>query len=741
MWHVLSGSVQVVCLHGIDPPEVPQRYDVFAYMSGTDIRLKNRELSWLSFNHRVLQEAANPRVPLYERVKFLAIFSSNLDEFFRVRVAALRSLLRLKKKSRRTLGFEPARLLKRIHSMVLRQQETFGQVFRKDLLKALRKENILLVTPEELDATACAHVREYVRIHVMPHVHPISLQRGGSAPFLENKVLYLCVRLRSKAGKKKGRIAYALLEIPTKHVPRFLTLPDDGDLHRNMFLDDAIRLCLSEIFPGSDVRGAFAIKLTRDAELELGDEFEGDLVEKVRKALAKRSAGIPCRLLYDAEMPRKMLRTLARILQLEDDELVEGSRYHNFNDLMEFPNPVSPRLTYEPMDALEVPRIPREGPLLDAVARRDALMYFPYHSYEPVLRTLAEAADDTRVRSIHITLYRAARGSRVIDALARAAANGKAVTAFVEVKARFDEESNLRWAEELRKTGVTVLYSLPGLKVHAKLCLVTLADNGLQRSVAYMSTGNFNESAARVYTDFGLLTSDGRLTREVAMVFDTLERRSADAEFHHLLVAPFTMRERFQQLIEREVTHALEGRNARIIAKMNSLEDPDMIALLYKASCHGVKIDLIVRGICCLVPGIEEMSENIKAISIVDRFLEHARVFVFHNDGNEEYYLASADWMRRNLDRRIEVAFPIYDPLLQKMVRAILDLQLSDSVKARIINKKQDNPMQRNRKRPPVRSQFAIHDMLKRFAVREGEPLRVTVSDSGARAVAGDHRP
>lgn len=679
-------------------------------MKAPDLRLKNRDISWLAFNHRVLQEAADPAVPLYERIKFLAIWSSNLDEFFRVRVASLRALARLKKKTKKKLDIEPEQLLKRLLKGVWLQQEEFGEIFRKRIKKDLAKEGIFLVRDNELSKKQKESVISHFRSTVFPKLSPVFLSGEKAPPFLHNRALYLIVRLRRKSDVlMKQPEQYALIEIPTARTHRFSSIPADSGQHYILFLDDVIRLGLDDLFPQHDVAGAYAIKLTRDAELELGDEYSDDLLEKVKKALGKRSQGVPARFLYDTEMPKKLLLFLQKLFGLTDDDLIPGSRFHNFSDFFSFPNPKSPSLMYEPVPPL--PLFEDEGSIFDAIKEKDRLAHFPYHSYDSVLRFINDAAHDEAVHSITITLYRVARDSRVVGQLLRAANNGKDVTVFVEVKARFDEESNIFWAEELEKAGARVLYSIPNLKVHAKLCLVARKESDGIRLYAYFSTGNFNESVATQYTDFGFFTSDKRLTNESKRIFQVLRREKKKVECKHLLVSPFSMRAGFEELIDREIKHAKKGREGLIVAKMNSLEDPGMIEKLYEASNAGVKVKLIVRGICCLIPGIKGMSENIEVISIVDRFLEHARVFLFHNNGNQRLYLSSADWMKRNLDRRIEVAFPIYDKQIQQRVKEILDLQLRDNVKARLIDKKLSNRLRSTKDEIKVRSQFDSYEL------------------------------
>ncbi|MBI5473263.1 MAG: polyphosphate kinase 1 [Ignavibacteriae bacterium] len=675
--------------------------------------LKNRDLSWLAFNHRVLQEAADPTVPLYERIKFLAIWSSNLDEFFRVRVASLRAIQRLKKKTKKKLDLDPDKLLKRLLKSVALQQEEFGSVFRDSIKKELSRQGIFLVRESELNEEQREFVCAYFRQHVADKLRPIVLSGDQPPPFLHNRSLYLVARFEPAASGDSGDDCYGLVEIPSS-LARFLILPASEGHHAIMFLDDVIRVHLATVFAGYRCNVAYSIKLTRDAELEIDDEMTGDLVEKVKKALRKRGEGLPCRFLSDSEMPKSMLIFLLRHFGLSNDDVVVGSRYHNFSDFFSFPNPKEPALTYEPMAPIPLAGLDG-GMMMEKMRMRDFLAHFPFHSYDCVIRFLHEAADDPNVDAISITLYRVAKNSIVAQELMRAARQGKRVTAFIEVKARFDEESNIRWAEEMEKAGVRVLYSIPNLKVHAKLCLVEKRKSenagvgeSEKRLYAYLSTGNFNESAARLYTDFGFFTSDERITSEVEKVFQILCRERRKAKFEHLLVARNDMREMFEALVEREMKNARKGKDAFIIAKMNSLEDAAMIEKLYEASEAVVKIQLIVRGICCLIPGIKGMSENISVMSIIDRFLEHARLFVFCNGGDELFYLSSADWMKRNLDRRIEVAFPIYDKSLQQQLRTILDLQLNDNVKARVITKRLDNPMRKD-DGGPLRSQYASY--------------------------------
>ncbi len=680
-------------------------------MADRSVRLKNRELSWLSFNGRVLQEAASPDVPLYERIKFLAIFSANIDEFFRVRVAHLRAMMALKGKTRKKFDLDPAKVLKRIHKVVDIQQAEFGRIFEA-LVRELHRHRIMLLKEHELSDAQVAFARSLFRTSIAQHLHPRYLDSTNDVPFLENRSLYLTVKLtrpETEDDDRHQKPRYVLVNIPVPAVARFVSLPPEGGRHVVMFVDDVIRLCLPEMFPSEEVEGAYAIKLTRDAGLYIDDEYSGDLLDKIKKALHKRDQGVPSRFLFDGDISKKHLKTLQKRFLLSDADMIRGGRYHNFNDFFSFPNPLAPALEYEPMPQISVNG---NSSIFSEMQRRDILLYYPYHPYNDVIRFFGEAADDPDVTSISITLYRVARDSRIIEQLVRACRNGKRVTAFFEVKARFDEESNIRRAEELQRAGATVLYSIPGLKVHAKLGVVSKTEDGTTAHYAYLSTGNFNEKAAEVYTDFGFFTVREEITSEVRKVFALLERRESSEEFSHLLVAPYTLRSTIVELIEREIHNAGKGRPAFIIAKMNSLQDPEMIEVLYAAGMAGVKIQLIVRGICCLIPGVKGMSENITVVSIVDRFLEHARVYWFHHGGDDRCYLSSADWMTRNLSRRIEVAFPVTDGHLRSRIRRMLDLQLNDSVKARVINRQQDNTIRNAGRSGGVRSQYALYQLL-----------------------------
>jgi polyphosphate kinase len=681
----------------------------------------NRELSWLSFNHRVLQEAKDQSVPLFERLKFLAIYSSNLDEFFRVRVASLRSLLVLKDTTQKKLEFNPRFLLKKILDTVHLQQEEFGNIFREEIVPGLESENIFLVDEKSILQNHKEFISNYFRDQVVPFIQPIILDKNKISTFLHNQAIYFALRLILKQKKKSisPRYKYAIVEIPAERLGRFVRLPSEGDKHYVIFLEDIIRLHLSEILPGYKIDSCYSIKLTRDAELYIDDEFTGDLLLKIQKGLTKRKTGAPSRFLYDAKMPDELLKYLRSALQLDRNDLVPGGRYHNFNDFFSFPSVLKninkPHLQNEVLPPLVSEGLEGVISVFDVISEKDLLLSFPYQSFGYVVKFLEEAADDVNVKSIKITLYRVADESLIIRSLIKAAENKKKVTAFVEVKARFDEESNFSSANALKKAGVKVYFSFPGLKVHSKLCLIERTEKNKSKYYTYLATGNFNEKTARIYCDHALLTANQQFGKDAEKVFNFLERKNDKVRSRELIVAPKKMRRSFINLIDNEIRNAKEGKTAEIIVKLNSLEDRKIINKLYDASNAGVKIKIIVRGICCLIPGINGLSENIEVISIVDRFLEHARIFIFHNGGEKKYFLSSADWMKRNLSRRIEVAFPVNDNEIQKQLQKMIDIQLSDNVKARIIDKEQKNEYVIDENEKKIRSQYEIYDIIKKL--------------------------
>ena len=675
----------------------------------------DRELSWLSFNYRVLQEAKDKTVPLYDRIKFLAIYSSNLDEFFKVRIATLRSLLTLKQKSKKTLEFNPQELLKNILFTVKEHQDEFGRIFKNEILPELKDNKINLIDNKQLNISQSEYLNNYFEENIRQHIQPFLLVKNKIAPFLKNNNLYLVVVLNSKNKNEKDskRLInkYAIVEIPAYYLPRFVEIPDNRDEKFIIFLDDIIRFKLASIFEGYKVIDCYSIKLTRDAELYIEDEFTGDLLTKILSSIKKRNTGLPSSFLYDESMPKRILKYLKETFHLNKDDLSEGGKYHNFSDFFAFPNPSGNRLIYPNQIPLRDIGLSKAKNIFNAITGKDYLFHFPYQSFDHVLEFINTAAEDPNVTTIKMTQYRVAKDSQVLRALIKAAKSAKNVIVFVEVKARFDEEANIFWGEEMKKMGIDVYYSLPGIKVHSKILMVTRKEGEELKNYCFLGTGNFNEKTAKIYSDIGLLTANNNLTDEVDEVFNFLIKRKTNSDFKYLLVAKFNMRKYFIQLIDNEISIAQNGGKGKIILKMNSLEDRKMIDKLYEASEAGVKVFLIIRGICCLIPGIKGMSKNIQVISIVDRYLEHARIFLFNNGGNPIIYCGSADWMRRNLSRRIEVVFPIYDDVLKNEIKGILNIQMNDNVKTRIIDKNQKNIYKKNES-SLVRSQFAIYNYL-----------------------------
>jgi len=681
-------------------------------------KLINRDISWLSFNGRVLDEAKDKTLPLYERLKFLAIYSSNLDEFYKVRVASYRRAIIGAEEDTEETGGEKNKLLKQILNIVDNQQNEFGRIFWKELVPELRENKLLLVQKERLSKSRMDFISDYFYQEVIPYLQPLLLLKGKIQPFLQDDKIYLALKLLKKTAaeeevRAKRKPRYALVNIPSDRLPRFIELPEINAQYGIIFLDDIIRMNLDALFPGYEVESSYCIKLSRDADLGIDDEFTGDLSVKIDDSLGKRKTGAPSRFLYDNKMPPEFLDFLRLSLKLSRKDLVPGGKYHNFSDLFTFPNPLSPKLEIKALKPLYKKELNSFPSLQEAIAEKDWMLHFPYHSYDPVIRFLNEAAMDPKVKEIKTTQYRVASDSAVVNALLNARNNGKKVTVFVELKARFDEHSNLQFSRIMKKAGIRIIYSIPGLKVHAKIALVLRkAVKQKQEAYAFLSTGNFNEKTARIYADHGLFTSDENITNELKDLFIFLENQEARPKLKHILVAQLNIKEEFIRMIDREISHSLAGKESRIILKMNGLDHKKMINKLYEASKKGVKIDILVRGICCLVPG-KKYSENITVTRIVDRYLEHARVFVFHNDGDNEMYMASADWMNRNLNRRIELGFPIYDENIKSEVMEILKLQLADNTKARVLDSEHNNLPRSAAGTKKIRAQIETYKLLK----------------------------
>ncbi len=669
----------------------------------------DRELSWISFNGRVLQEAADARVPLYERIKFLAIYSSNLDEYFRVRVAGLRSLLSLGKKKRKRMEFDPAALLHGIYEAVDTQQQEFGRLFR-ELKPVLAAAGTPLLDLDELGPAQTHWLSGYAESEVLPLLDPVMLGGCEQDGFLRNRALYFIVRLRQ--GKATARLAR--VNIPSDRLPRFIELPAADHERAVVLLDDVVRMLLPRVFPDVKHIDAWSVKLNRDADLRIEDEFSGDLVKKIREALKQRETGVPSRFLHDPTMPPAVLRELRRCCGLAKEDLFPGGRYHNYHDLFAFPRKEGSGLTDTPQPPLGYAPFDVAHSIFEAVGECDHLLHFPYQRFDYVPRWIEEAAADDAVTEICITLYRIATNSRIAQALLDAVQMGKRVFVFMEIKARFDEDTNLVWADRLKEAGANIAYSIPGLKVHAKLIHFTRLIGGCERNYAYLGTGNFNEKTASLYADHGLFTATSDLVGDVGRVFALLKGEEAAPDFSTAMVAQFNLRSGINARIDKEIESADAGMPAAIVMKMNSLEDPKIARRLHAAAQAGVRVQLIVRGICILAPERGEESA-LSVISIIDRYLEHARVFMFGSGDEAEIWLASADMMRRNLNRRIEVAFPIRDERLKAQIRRIIDIQIADCVKARRITALHENERIECDSKPPVRAQEEIYRYLQTF--------------------------
>ena len=667
----------------------------------------NRELSWLSFNARVLQEASDPAVPLVERIKFLGIYSNNMDEFFKVRVASIKRMIDLKMDSKKMLGEKPKKLLYQVQNKVIELQAKSQQTYHEILLE-LEREKIYIVDETQLSPKQQDFVVSYFNDKVLSAISPIMFSNVDKFPYLEDRAIYLAAKLTHANGKSE----YAIVDIPTAVLPRFIGLPGISDRKYIILLDDIIRFNIRDVFAifKYEKYETYTIKLTRDAELDMDNDLTKSFLEKISKSVKQRRSGQPVRFVFDEEIPKDLLKYLSKHLQLDnDDNLIPGGRYHNFSDFMSFPNVGGGKLEYASAPPVSHPHILTGKSILKAIDKQDILLHFPYHKFTDYINLLREAAIDPDVQSIKITLYRVAKNSRVISALTNAVQNGKDVTVIIELQARFDENANIYWARHLEEVGAKVLFGIPHLKVHSKLTLITRRVGKRIRFYSVVGTGNFHEGNAAAYTDVSLLTADQRIGREVSKLFDYFENPFKYPNFNHLLVSPQFMRRKVYALIDEEIRNAKAGREAWIMLKINNLVDSDVIRKLYQASQAGVSIRMVVRGICSLIPGVPGLSENIQAVSIVGRYLEHSRIFIFCNGGAERYYISSADWMTRNLDTRIEVAAPIYDPDLQKEFKYILETQLSDNVKARIIDAVQDNRYKRNKKHP-LASQAALRE-------------------------------
>ncbi len=647
----------------------------------------NREISWLSFNERVLQEAEDPNTPLLERLRFIGIFSNNLDEFFRVRVATVRRMVDLGKDEENLLGnYSPKELFEKILEVVNKHQNKVQSIF-KEIFTELEGNNIFLLNETQLNHKQGIFVKKYFYDKVLPNLVPIMLYKKTKFPYLRDRSVYLAVKLSKKSNPND--FAYSLIRIPAKSVPRFLVLPKIGKDKFVMILDDVIRYCLNDLFFyfDFDTYEAHTLKVTRDAELDIDDDISKSFMEKMSHSLKKRKTGKPVYLIYDREMPEDIKQFILKKMKLDTEKNnVPGGRYHNNRDFMHFPEIGKKRHYYPKLPPFRHKDLRQHTSILSVLRRKDVMLHFPYQTFNHFIDLLREAAIDPQVKEIGITIYRVADASKVVNALLNAIRNGKSVTVVIELQARFDEEANIYWSNKLQEEGANVINGVPGMKVHSKLLWIKRKEEDEFRNYAYIGTGNFHEGTAKVYADEGLMTSDMRLANEVENIFAFFKHNYQHFDYQHLVVSPFSMRTVFTNNINREIELAKKGKNAYMILKMNSLIDKEMMNKIYEAGRAGVKIQLIVRGIFGLKLDEKELRKNITAISIVDKYLEHSRIFIFGNNGDEKIFISSADWMPRNLNRRIEVACPIYDPDIRLELKAMLEFQLKDNTKARILD-------------------------------------------------------
>ncbi len=677
----------------------------------------NREISWLRFNERVLQECADKQVPLIERLRFLGIFSNNLDEFFKVRYATVKRIFEAGKTGKSVLGGETAKeLLAEITDIVIKQQTKSLRILAS-IEKELESQNIFIVQETELTEKQAIFVKDYFLQKISPLLMIIILNDLTRFPTLKDTAAYLAIKMLLKSDGKvleKGisdHKRYALIEIP-KGIDRFVVLPKEGNKDFIIMVDDMIRYCLKSIFTMFEYQSisAHMIKITRDAELDMDNDLSKSFIEKLSTSVQHRKIGDPVRFVYDKSIGKDTLAFLRDKMNIADtDSVIPGGRYHNRRDYMGFPSLGRKDLLYEKITPLPVEGVCMEGSLLDQIAKKDFLQHTPYHTFSYITKFLKEAALDPRVKSIKITVYRLANNSQVAVSLINAVKNGKQVTVQIELQARFDEEANIQYAEQLQAEGVKLIFGVPGLKVHSKICVIEREEEEGIKRYGFISTGNFNESTSRIYTDYTLFTANESILKELNKIFDFFETTYKINKYKHLVVSPHYTQNIFEKLIENEIANAIMGKPAYIKIKMNSFTSYKMVDKLYEASRAGVKIQLIIRGICCLVPGVKGMSENIEAISVVDKFLEHSRLFVFCNEDDPKIFISSADWMTRNLDYRVEVGCPIYDKNIKKELLDTFDISWKDNVKARIFNKEQDNAYRRNRN-GKLRSQFAKYD-------------------------------
>lgn len=672
----------------------------------------NREVSWMHFNARVLQEANDPSTPLLEKVRFLGIYANNLDEFFRIRVATISRMQGMDRRLYHDADINPKKTLKEILHIDKDQQKVFQSTFKK-IVAELAENGIHIIHEKQLTAEQGRFVKNYFKEYVGWRLFPIMLNNLQPDVLSDNPV-YLVVNMHSHDKLVADKIA--VIPVPEKPLSRFLELPSDNEEKYIILLDDVIRYCLDDIFSvfGYNEFKAYAVKFTRDGELDIDNDVKKSFMERMSDSLRQRDVSPAVRFTYDSRMPEKLLiQILQKLAVTKRDSVIPGSRIQNFRDFMKFPNLGLADHEFKPAPPLSLSGFQKNESILKGLLEKDMLLHFPYQSFHYLLDLLREASLDPQVRAIKMTLYRVANESNIINALINAARNGKDVYVYLEVQARFDEEANIHWAESLQRENVHVIQSIPGYKVHAKLLLIRRKEGNKNIYYAGVGTGNFNETTAKVYTDKMLLTANQEIAREVNSVFHLFETSYTTPKFKHLVVAPFQMRNQFIRMINTEIRNAADGKEAWMILKMNSLVDEKIVKKLYEAGKAGVKIQLIIRGICVLIPGQESKTDNIEAISIVGRYLEHSRVLIFANGGDPKYYITSADWMVRNFDHRIEVACPVIDKNLQNELLTIMQIQLHDNTKARNFSLENPNQYRKGIEGMRYNSQEEIYKYLK----------------------------
>ncbi|GAA4282162.1 polyphosphate kinase 1 [Gaetbulibacter aestuarii] len=667
----------------------------------------NREISWLQFNARVLQEASDEKVPLLERLRFLGIFSNNLDEFFKVRYATVKRIVEAGRGGKSELGGIRAKELLEIITEIVIDQQSESLDILSNIKKQLEKDNIHIIDETQIAGSHQDYINKYFLQKVSPALVTIILNDLATLPNLKDSAAYLAVRMVLSNGEKQ----FALIEIP-KSINRFIVLPKEGDQSYIIMIDDLLRYCLKEIFYIFDYKdiSAHMIKITRDGELDFDSDLSKSFMEKISESVKHRQISEPVRFVYDKNINKETLQYLMSKMGIDNtDSIIPGGRYHNRRDYMNFPSLGRTDLLYDKIEPLPIKGLSLQDSLFSAIKKKDYLLYTPYQTFSYVVKFLREAALDPKVKTIKITIYRLAEISHIASSLINAALNGKSVTVSIELRARFDEQANIDYAQQMQSEGINLIFGVPGLKVHSKMCVIERQEDEKIRRYGFISTGNFNESTAKIYTDYTLFTANKAILKDVDKIFNFFEINYKINTYKHLIVSPHYSQKAFFKLIDEEIKIAKKGGEGLIRLKLNSLSSYTMVDKLYEASNAGVKIQLIIRGICCLIPGVKGMSENIEVISIVDKFLEHPRVYIFGNNGNSKVYISSADWMTRNIESRVEVSCPIYDKTIKQEIIDVFNISWSDNVKARLINRSEENIYRKNDE-APVRSQFATYD-------------------------------